>query len=46
MGFSEVGPIVFDQIGVDSILFDPFVPERVYFEHDVGVSNVINFNNF
>ena len=27
--------IVFDRIGVDSILFDPTVPEIFYFKHDV-----------
>ena len=46
MGVFKVRPIVLDWISVDSILFDPFVAEIFYFKHDVGDSNVINFNNF
>ena len=38
--------IVLDYIGVDSILFDPAVPEIFYIKHDVGASNVMNFNDF
>ena len=46
MGVFKVRRIVLDSIGVDSILFYPVVPEIFYFKHDVGASNVINFNNF
>ena len=46
MGVSKVGPIVLEEITIDSILFDPSVAEIFYFKHDVGDSNVINFNNF
>ena len=45
MGVSKVKRIVLDWIGVDSILFDSAVPEIFYFQHYVGASNVINFNN-
>ena len=41
MSVSKVNPIVLDQTGVDSVLFDPTVPEISYFKHDVGASNVI-----
>ena len=46
MGVFKVRPIAYDQIGVDSILFNPAVPEIFYFKHDVRASNVINFNKF
>ena len=40
----KVRRIVLDEIGVDSIFLDPAVPAIFYFKHDVGASNVINFN--
>ena len=46
MGVFKVGSIVVDLIRVDSIPFDPSVAEIFYFKHDVGDSNVINFDNF
>ena len=46
MGVSKVRPVVLDYINVDSILFDPAVAEIFCFKHDVGDSNVMNFNSF
>ena len=39
----EVNLFAFDEIGVDSILFDLTVPEIFYFKHDVVATNVIVF---
>ena len=46
MGVSKVRRTVSDKISLDSILFDPSVAKICHFKHDVGASNVINFNNF
>ena len=46
MGVSKVRSIISDEIGVDSILFDPSIAEIFYFKHEVGASRVMNFNNF
>ena len=43
VGVSKVRPIVLYWIGVDSILFDPVVPEIFYFKHDVRASLIIIF---
>ena len=43
MGVFEVGPIVLDQVDINSIFLDPALSERFYFKHDddVWVSNNI-----
>ena len=39
----KVKRIVLHQIGVDSILFDPAVPEIFYTKHNLLASNYIGF---
>ena len=43
MGVSKVSAIALEEIGVDSILFDPSVPEMFYFKCGVGASLIIIF---
>ena len=41
MGVFEVGPIVLDQVDINSIFLDPALPEIFYFTHDTWASNDI-----
>ena len=41
MGVFEVGPIVLDQVDINSIFLDPALTEIFYFKHDVWASNDI-----
>ena len=42
-GYLKLRRIVLDSIGVESIRYDPAVPEIFHFKHNVGASNVIIF---
>ena len=46
MGVFKVRQKVLDMISVYSILCDPPIAEIFYFKHDIGASNIINFNTF
>ena len=41
MGVFEVGPIVLDQVDINSIFLDPALPEIFYCKHDVWAFNDI-----
>ena len=42
----KVRRVVLDQIGVETVSFDPAVLKIFYFKHEVRATNVTDFNKF